>query len=239
MGPHHVGHVIGWLLGAAAAPIMLGALGGERGAWIGALCAGLATAWLLLWLPRAAHGAFEAARFARAARRYRLIGSLAFTRKRERAAVLSRAACSIAAGDRGAAAAALDAIDPAELDAAERVVWLNHRACVALEGGGGAGGAGGGSAGADGADGALALVEEASALRPDVPAIQHTRARALLAVGRVDDAIAVLDAMRSAGELPPYLEAERCRELALAWERKGQSDYAADYRARARLHAVA
>jgi predicted Zn-dependent protease len=208
------------------APIVLGSLAGGRGAWIGATCALSATAWLLIWLPRAAHGAFEAARFARAARRYRLIGSLAFTRKRERAAALSRAGCSIAAGDLTAAAAVLDAIDPAALDAAERVVWLNNRACVALESGRDAGGA-------------LALVEEATALRPDVPAIQHTRAKALLAVGRVDDAITVLDAMRSAGELPPYLEAERCRELALAWERKGQDDYAADYRARARLHGVA
>jgi predicted Zn-dependent protease len=226
VGPHHVGHLVGWTIGAAGAPLVLGALGGERGAWIGALCAGLATAWLLLWLPRAAHAAFEVARFARAARRYRLIGALAFTRKRERAAALSRAACSIAAGALAAAAAALDAIDPAGLDTAERAVWLNNRACVALE------------SGRDAHD-ALALVEEASSLRPDVPAIQHTRARALLAVGRVDDAIAILDAMRSAGELPPYLEAERCRELALAWERKGQADYAADYRARARLHAVA
>jgi len=234
VGPHHIGHLVGWLIGAAGAPLVLGALGGERGAWIGALCAGLATAWLLLWLPRAAHGAFEAARFARAARRYRLIGALAFTRKRERAAALSRAACSIATGELAAAAALLDAIDPTGLDAAERVVWLNNRACVALEAGPDAAGPG-----APDARGALALAEEAGALRPDVPAVQHTRAKALLAVGRVDDAIAALDAMRSAGELPPYLEAERCRELALAWERKGQADYAADYRARARLHAAA
>ena len=78
-----------------------------------------------------------------------------------------------------------------------------------------------------------------SALRPDVPAVQHTRARALLAVGRVDDAIGVLDAMRTGGELPAHLEAERCRELALAWERKGQRDYADDYRERARMHAAA
>ncbi len=226
MGPRHVGRVIGWLLGSAAAPIVLGALVGRRGAWIGVLGALAATAWLLLLLPRAAHGAFEAARFARAARRYRVIGSLAFTRKRERAAALSRAGCSIAGGELAVASALLNAIDPATLDGTERVVWLNNRACVALDGGGDV-------------HGALALIEEATALRPDVPAIQHTRARALLAVGRVDDAITVLDAMRSGGELPRYLEAERCRELALAWERKGQADYAADYRARARLHAAA
>ena len=101
-------------------------------------------------------------------------------------------------------------------------MWLNNRACAALD------------AGRDPAA-ALAVADEAIGLRPDVPAIQHTRARALLAVGRLDDAIAVLDAMRAGGELAPQLEAERCRELATAWDRKGQADYASDYRARARL----
>ena len=85
---------------------------------------------------------------------------------------------------------------------------------------------------------ALVEVERALALRPDVPGIHHTRARALIAVGRLDDAIAVLEAMRAGGELPLRLEAERCRELAAAWERKGQRDYADDYRDRARLHAI-
>ena len=226
MGTYHVGRLLGWLLGSAAAPVILGSLLGRRGAWLGILCACVALLWLLLWLPRSAHRAFEAARFSRAARRYRLLGALAFTRRRERAALLSFAGCRVATGDLSTASAVLDSLDPSAFDASERVVFLNNRACVALE------------SGAD-PHGALALVEEATALRPDVPAIQHTRAKALLAVGRVDDAIAVLDAMRSAGELPPYLEAERCRELALAWERKGQSDYAADYRARARLHAAA
>jgi predicted Zn-dependent protease len=80
---------------------------------------------------------------------------------------------------------------------------------------------------------ALALVDEASALRPDVPALQHTRGMALLAVGRVDDAIAVLDGMRAAGDLGPRLEADRCRELALAWTKKGETAYAEDYRLRA------
>ena len=76
-------------------------------------------------------------------------------------------------------------------------------------------------------------IDEASAIRPDVPAVQHTRGMALLAVGRIDDAIAVLDGMRAAGELPPRLEAERCRDLAKAWAQKGQAAYAEDYRLRA------
>ena len=68
-----------------------------------------------------------------------------------------------------------------------------------------------------------------------MPAVQHTRAAALIALGRFDEAIGILDAMRNGGELAPALEAVRCRELATAWEHKGQLDYAADYRDRARL----
>ncbi|MBA3457528.1 MAG: tetratricopeptide repeat protein, partial [Deltaproteobacteria bacterium] len=116
----------------------------------------------------------------------------------------------------------LEDLDVTSLEHAERVVWLNNRACALLDAGGDAAGA-------------LAFVDEAIGLRPDVPAIQHTRARALLAVGRIDDAIAVLDSMRVGGELSPRLEAERCKDLATAWETKGQAEYADDYRDRARL----
>lgn len=216
---------MGWAAGAILAPVVAGSMFGARWWWVGIGCGLVATLWLMLWLPRAAHRHFEAARFGKAARRYRFIGSIAFTRRRERAAILSRAGCHLALGRIPAAAEALASIDPAVLDTSERVVWLNNRACLALA--------------RPGATDALALVEEATALRPDVPAIQHTRAMALLEVGRIDDAITVLDAMRTAGELPPQLEGERCRELARAWEQKGQGAYAADYRERARLHAVA
>jgi predicted Zn-dependent protease len=113
----------------------------------------------------------------------------------------------------------LDHLDRVDLSPAERAVWLNNRACARLA--------------ANDPAAALVLVDEASALRPDVPALQHTRGMALLAVGRVDDAIAVLDGMRAGGELPAHLEAERCRDLAKAWAHKGQTAYADDYRARA------
>jgi predicted Zn-dependent protease len=225
VGFRHILRVVAWVAACAAAMAFLRLSFGKPWGSIGFALVCVATGWLLIWLPRSAHEAFDTARFVRAHRRYRLIGSLAFTARRERAAALSRSGCQLAAGRLAAAEATLAAIDPASLDAAERVVWLNNRACAALD------------AGRDAHD-ALALVDEASALRPDVPGVQHTRARALLAVGRVDDAISILDAMRSAGELSPYLEAERCRELAKAWEKKGQRDYAADYRERARLHAV-
>lgn len=221
----HVGRAVGWTAGCLLAPALLGAMFGPRWVAVGLLIAVLGTLWLLLWLPRSAHRAFEIGRFDRAARRYRILALLAFSAYRERAATLSRAGCDVASGKLDRAEAALADIDPASLETSERAVWLNNRACADLD------------ANRDSVR-ALATADEAIGLRPDVPAIQHTRARALLAVGRLDDAIAVLDAMRTGGELAPQLEAERCRELATAWERKGQADYASDYRERARLVAT-
>jgi predicted Zn-dependent protease len=218
----HVGRLVSWGLACALVPTLLGSVFGRRWILLGVALAVLGTVWLVLWLPRAAHGAFESARYANAARRYRLIASTAFTPARERAAVLSRAGCDIASGRLAAAERLLAGFDDAVLDSAERCTWLNNRACVALE------------AGRD-PHAALALVEAAVALRPDVPAVQHTRATALIAIGRFDEAISILEAMRTGGELAPALEAVRCRELAKAWEHKGQPDYAADYRDRARL----
>jgi predicted Zn-dependent protease len=211
--------VAAWLVAIAVA-IAAGVLVGGIGALVATGACVLALLWSWLWLPRAAHALFEAGRYRRAARRYRVLGVLAWTATRGRAAVLSRAGCRVAGGEPDAAARLLAAIDPEQLDAAERAVWLNNRACVDLE------------AGRDPAA-ALALADEASALRPDVAAIQHTRGMALLAVGRVDDAIAVLDGMRAGGELAPRLEADRCRELARAWAQKGEAAYAEDYRLRA------
>jgi predicted Zn-dependent protease len=218
----HVARLAAWGAACGAVPALLGAVLGRPWIVSGVAAAIAATAWLLLWLPRAAHAAFEAARYGPAARRYRLIAALAFTAARERAAVLSRAGCDVAIGRLAAAERILAGFDAGALAAAERVTWLNNRACVALEAGGDP-------------RAALDLAEQAVALRPDVPAVQHTRATALIALGRFDDAIGVLEAMRAGGELSPALEAMRCRELARAWDHKGQPDYAADYRDRARL----
>jgi tetratricopeptide (TPR) repeat protein len=218
----HLGRLAGWVLAFGLVPVVGGAAFGRPWAAVGAALAVFATLWLLLWLPRAAHAAFDGARYARAARRYRLIASLAFTPARERAGILSRAGCDVAAGRFAAAARLLDRFEGTALDSAERVTWLNNRACIVLDAGGDA-------------TLALALVEQAVALRPDVPAVQHTRAAALIAIGRFDEAIAILEAMRIGGELSPALEAVRCRELATAWDHKGEPDYAADYRDRSRL----
>jgi predicted Zn-dependent protease len=193
---------------------------GRAGALAGAALGVIVVLWLWLWLPRSAHSAFEAGKFAAAHRRYRLLGMLATTSLRERAARLSRAGCLVAENQLAGAERLLAAFDGTQLAGAERAVWLNNRACAVL------------AAGAD-PQAALVLVDEASAIRPDVPAVQHTRGMALLAVGRIDDAIAVLDGMRTGGELPARLEAERCRDLAKAWAQKGQAAYAEDYRVRA------
>lgn len=221
MAARHLARLAGWatawLLVAGLCVVI-----GRPWRAIGAIAAFIATVGLLFWLPRAAHAAFEAGRYARAGRRYRLLAALAFGASRERAAILSCAGSAIGAGRYTDAARLLDRFDLESLGATERVTWLNNRACVALE-----------TAGDPAA--ALALVEQAIALRPDVPAAQHTRALALITLGRLDDAIGVLEAMRAGGELSPALEAMRCRELARAWEHKGQFDYAADYRDRARL----
>ena len=201
-------------------PVAGGAGFGRVGALAGSGAGALLLAWLWLWLPRSAHVAFEAGRYVAASRRYRVLGTLAPTAARERAARLSHAGCCVATSELAAAERVLASVVERELAVAERAVWLNNRACVVL------------AAAGDPAV-ALELADEASALRPDVPAVQHTRGMALLAVGRVDDAIAVLDGMRGAGELPARLEAERCRDLAKAWSQKGQVAYAEDYRRRA------
>ena len=212
--------IVAWTATAIAVPILLGAALGRLGAVFGAVASVIATLWLWFWLPRTAHAAFEAGRYAESSRRYRILGALAVSLDRERASLLSRAGCHVAAGELDLAERVLATLPTGELGAAERAVWLNNRACSAL------------AAGSD-PHAALALVDEATALRPDVAAVQHTRGMALLAVGRVDEAIAVLDGMRAGGELPPRLEADRCHDLSRAWTQKGEAAYAEDYRLRA------
>lgn len=212
-----------WLAVALAIPAALGAAGGWLAGVVGAGASLVGWVYLSLVLPRRAHAAFDAGRYARASRRYRVLEVIAPNARRARAALLSRAGCAAALGAHDRADALLSRVaDPAGtgLDAGERAAWLNNRAYALL-----------GRAGD--ATAALALVDEATGLRPDVPALQHTRGMALLAVGRVDEAIAVFDGMRAGGDLSPRLEAERCSELAKAWAAKGEAAYAEDYRMRA------
>jgi len=180
----------------------------------------LSAALLVIVLPRTAHAAFERGQLRAARVRYRALARLSPTRGRRAAARLSVAACWLAAGDVARGARELARVDDTRLSDPARAAWLNNRAYAALKDRGDAGAA-------------LAWADDAVRLRPDVPGLVHTRGLALLAVGRVDDAIRCFEDMWELGELPPRLEAERCRDLARAWEVKGQPDYAADYRARA------
>jgi len=170
-------------------------------------------------LPRLAHAAFRGGRTAQARRRYRLL-ALISPAARDGARV-SRAGCHLIERNWDRAQRELLAIDGEQLSAVLHAAWLNNRAYAIARGGR-----------ADAED-ALGLVEVALTTRPGVPGFLHTRGLALLAAGRLDDAIRAFEAVWDAGELDPSLEAERCHDLALAWERKGHHDYAADYRRRA------
>ena len=219
MGLRHAVRLVAWVTAAVVA-MSLGLQVRLLGGAFGLAVVGVLLALTTLWLPRSAHAAFETGRYGRAARRYWVAGLLTWSPGRDRAARLSRAGCAIAQGHVSAAHRLLARLDADKLDVGERAVWLNNRAFAQLAAGGDA-------------HEALVLADQASALRPDVPAIQHTRALALLAVGRTDDALHVLDGMRAGGELSPRLEAARCRDLAAAWDKKGEAAYADDYRRRA------
>ncbi len=78
----HVIRIAAWVGVAVGAP----AVASTEGV-IPMIAAGTAVAvgvlWLVLWLPRSAHRAFEAGRFARASRRYWLLGALTWSARRE------------------------------------------------------------------------------------------------------------------------------------------------------------
>jgi hypothetical protein len=202
-------------------------LGGPRGVGWGVMAGAALAILVLIVLPRSGHRAFARGRHVAARRRYRMIAALALTRRRRAHARLSMAACDLAEGAHERAMATLLGLDDG-LDADARAVWLNNRAYAALKC----------PALSIEPAAALAWADEAMALRPDVPAIGHTRGLALLEAGRVDDAIRVLEELWGKEELAPRLEAERCRDLARAWRAKGHDDYAADYEARGRRYAA-
>jgi tetratricopeptide (TPR) repeat protein len=208
-------------------PAAAAALGGPRGAGWGLLASGVLVVAVLILLPRAGHRAFANGNHTAARRRYRVVSALALTRRRAAHARLSMAACDLAEGAHARAMETLAGLD-AGLDADARAVWLNNRAYAALRC----------PELAIAPTEALAWADEAVTLRPDVPAIGHTRGLALLEIGRLDEAIRVLEELWGKEELAPRLEAERCRDLARAWRAKGHADYAADYEARGRKFAA-
>lgn len=184
---------------------------------------------LYVVLPRLAHRAFEQGRHARAARLYAVLRAAIIDPATRGAVDVSLSACALARGDFAGALALLERLDAGRLGPAARAALLNNRAYARARGG-------------VTPAAALGEVEEAMRLRPDVAGFRHTRGVVLLALGRVDEAIAELDAVWSRmgdAEATALLESERCFDLGMAWLRKGERDYARDYFQRARSVAPA
>src|SRR5256885_6478943 len=92
MATRHVIRLAAWLGVAVGAPV-LAAPAGALGLTVAVSAVGVVGLWVTLWLPRRAHPAFEAGRFARAARRYWLLEHPTRAAPRGRGAVLSRGCC--------------------------------------------------------------------------------------------------------------------------------------------------
>lgn len=177
---------------------------------------------VLVVLPRTAHRAFRRGAFRRAAATYWVLAQLRLDRAARAALQLSVAACALGRERHRAALARLERLDRRALRESARASWHNNRAYALLR------------SGADAGE-ALAEIDAAIALRPDMAPFRHTRGLALLAQGRLDEAIHELDqAWQRTDDAPPLLEAERCFDMGTAWARKGDADYAADYFDRAR-----
>jgi tetratricopeptide (TPR) repeat protein len=178
---------------------------------------------LTVWLPRAAHRAYERGDYGRSALSYTIVRWGLIDRAARQSAEVSLAACDLARERFSNALRRLDRVDRACLSEAARSAWYNNRAYALAR------------AGSDAAS-ALECAENAIGLRPEVAGFRHTRGVALLALGRVDEAIRELDAVwdtLDGADAPPLLEAERCYDLGGAWRRKGERDYSRDYFERA------
>jgi tetratricopeptide (TPR) repeat protein len=202
----------------------------SRAAGIAALTGvAVSLAILFVFVPRMAHDAFESGRFGRASILYRVLRVYVLDPRTRAAIDVSLAGCRLADGAWQAALDELAGVDPDKLGPSARAAFYNNRAYARARG-------------KLDAQAALADVDRATELRPDVAGFRHTRGLALLAAGRLDDAIAELDAMwrrMGADEAPPLLEAERCFDLGVAWQQKGEPEYARDYFQRARAVAPA
>jgi tetratricopeptide (TPR) repeat protein len=179
---------------------------------------------LFIVLPRAAHDAFESGRFVRASRLYRIMRLYVLDPGVRAAIDVSLAGCRLAAADWAGALRGLEHVDPERLAPSARAAFYNNRAYAHARGKLDAGAA-------------LADIEHAMRLRPDVPGFRHTRGLALMACGRLDEAIGELDGMwrrMGAEDAPALLEAERCYDLGMAWMLKNETDYARDYFQRVR-----
>lgn len=214
------------LLAGAGVALLAEDLGFRRGTAVlfGAVVA-ITPTLFLLFVPRAAHRAFERGELRRAVLWYRVLGLFLFERHAREGIRVSLAACRLADEKWELALGALAAVDPKGLDVAGLSTWHNNRAYARARA----------NRQAE-LDEALVDIDEAIRLRPDVAGFRHTRGVVLLGLGRTDDAIRELDEVwqaRAEEEVEPLLEAERCLDLGMAWLKKGEADYGRDYLARA------
>jgi len=175
-----------------------------------------------IWIPMAAHRAFRRGDSGRARILYALLRAIRLQPSARQSLLVSLGACSVEREDWKSAEHLLGRVQEESLAESARAIWLNNRAYILLRTGGSA-------------VEALRLVDEATAMRPGVPGFRHTRGVALIQSDKVDEGIRELHAMweRSGGEMSELLEAERCYDLAMAWEATGETEYANDYLRRA------
>lgn len=212
------------VLVAAAAVIYGASLFGRVAGILAALAVLIGFGMVLFWLPRAAHKAFRRGNYPRARLIYRVLRRCYVSLAARAAVDVSIAACEIARTRFDEALRWLNRVDHDSLSDAARAAWHNNHAYALARGG-------------TDPEQALTSIEEAIALRPDVGGFRHTRGVVLLALGRTDEAIRVLDELwteLAGNEKVALLEAERCYDLGRAWNSKGEHDYAVDYFERAR-----
>lgn len=213
-----------WTVLAAVAGLAA-VLYGRAAGWIALASLSVLPLGMWIWLPRAGHRAFRRGDFKRARMWYRALRLTTLSARSRAAIEVSLAACGLATEDFAYALRVLAEVDRAALGDAARAAWLNNRAYALARSGGDV-------------DAALRCSEQAIALRPDVAGFRHTRGVALLAVGRLDDAIRELerlwdDLSEQISNEYALLECERCYDLGVAWQQKGDAEYAADYFRRA------
>ena len=214
------------LTGLTVASVIIGVLYGRSAGYIALLCLAVVPMALWLWLPRVAHSAFRRGDYGRARRLYRTLRAFSLSAHARAAIDVSVAACAMATAAYDTALQVLARVDRQALGEAGRAAWLNNRAYALVRSGGDA-------------EAAMRACEEAIEVRPDVAGFRHTRGVVLLALGRIDDAIHELErlwdhlAVGDASAEHALLEAERCYDLGVAWEAKGDAAYAADYFQRA------
>jgi len=161
---------------------------------------------------------FRKGRYKWALRGTRWLLRWSFRRSSRSTLQLNLAACYLASGDYPEGGEVLGSMDKEGLPDNLVGIWENNFAYYLL------------STGGDARE-ALRLCDKASSLNPSNPAFRSTRGIAQLALGRVDDAIAELQAAVDAGleTQGPAAMAENYYHLAQAWETHGEVAYARDH----------